>query len=146
MRITQEADYALRMVSLMAQSESVLGAASMADAVAVPPRFAVKILRKLSQYGLVHASRGVTGGYRLAVDPLTLTVRQVIEAIDGPTYISRCLSEGHVCLNNSNKTCCRFHSLFGALNTLLTERLDRVTIGMMVDTSLPLEDLLLVVK
>ena len=142
MRITQEADYALRMVCLMAQEDTVLGAPVMAEVVAVPPRFALKILRKLSQEGLVKASRGVTGGYRLTVDPTVLTVRRVIESIDGPIEISKCLSDMHMCRNNPNKNCCRFHHVFGTLNGYLTERLDRLTVAMMIDPDLPLEALL----
>ena len=146
MRITQEADYALRIVSLLAARSETVGAPAMSEVVAVPPRFALKILRKLSMEGLVQASRGANGGYSLVADPHTLTVRRVIETIDGPIEISKCLSEDHVCLNNPVKTCCRFHHLFETLNGQLTERLDRVTIGMMVDGDLPLSDLLDIVK
>lgn len=146
MRITQEADYALRMTCLMAgqgaTAETPVGAPSMAEATAVPAGFANKILRKLAQAGIVQSSRGIAGGYYLAVDPDTLTVRRVIEAIDGPIEISKCLSEAHTCLNNPTKACCRFHHMFTTLNEMLTERLDRLTIAMMVDTELSIDDLL----
>ena len=98
MRITQEADYALRMVSLLAKSGAVfsygtvqgtLFAPAMAENVAVPMGFANKILRKLSLAGIVKAMRGITGGYYLLRDPKTLTIREVIEVIDGPIEIDR---------------------------------------------------------
>lgn len=155
MRITQEADYALRMVSLLAQSGAVitdetvtntLCAPAMAEAVAVPVGFATKILRKLSLAGVVKSMRGITGGYYLLRDPRGLTVKEVIETIDGPIEISKCLSETCECLNNPNKDCCRFHNVFGVLNQMLTERLDRLTIAMMVDADLPICDLLETIK
>lgn len=146
MKITQEADYALRMVCLLTEqshiSDAPLGAPAMAEAVAIPQGFATKILRKLSQAGVVASSRGIMGGYRLAIDPSTLTIKQVIEVIDGPIEISKCLSQTHQCLNNPNKNCCRFHHVFGSLNDILKERLDRLTIAMMADGNIPLEALL----
>ena len=150
MKITQEADYALRMMCLLAKESAVgngtVGAATLAEGVAVPTRFGLKILRKLSEVGLVKTSRGATGGYSLNVDPTTLTVRRVIEAIDGPIEINRCLSGTHVCLNNPNKDCCRLHHVFEELNRQLTERLDRITVAMVVDNSLGLGDLLGIIQ
>lgn len=155
MRITQEADYALRMVSLLTKSGAVitdetvqntLCAPAMAEAVKVPVGFANKILRKLSLAGVIRSQRGITGGYYLLRDPKVLTVKDVIETIDGPIEISKCLSENCECLNNPNKACCRFHNVFGALNQMLTERLDRLTIAMMVDDDLSVCDLLETIK
>ena len=146
MKITQEADYALRMMCLLTKQSAVgnhtVGAATLAEGVAVPTRFGLKILHKLSEVELVKTSRGASGGYSLNVDPGTLTVRRVIEAIDGHIEINRCLSEAHLCLNNPNKDCCRLHHVFEALNGQLTERLDRLTIAMVVDDRVGLGDLL----
>ena len=150
MKITQEADYALRMMCLLAKESAagntIVGAATLAEGVAVPTRFGLKILHKLSEVDLVKTSRGASGGYSLSVDPKTLTVRRVIEAIDGPIEINRCLSETHVCLNNPNKDCCRLHHVFEELNRQLTERLDRITVAMVVDDSLGLGDLLGIIQ
>ena len=150
MKITQEADYALRMMCLLtketAAGNTPVGAATLAEAVAVPTRFGLKILRKLSESELVKTSRGATGGYSLNTDPTTLTVRRVIEAIDGPIEINRCLSDTHQCLNNPNKDCCRLHHVFEELNRQLTERLDRLTVAMVVDEGVGLGDLLGIIR
>ena len=150
MKITQEADYALRMMCLLAKEAaagtSPVGAATLAEGVAVPTRFGLKILHKLSVADLVKTSRGATGGYSLNQDPATITVRRVIEAIDGPIEINRCLSETHTCLNNPNKDCCRLHHVFEELNGMLTERLERITVAMVIDESVGLGDLLAVIR
>ena len=150
MKITQEADYALRMVCLLAKETSEgntpVGAATLAEGVAVPTRFGLKILHKLSESELVKTSRGASGGYSLNVDPATITVRRVIEAIDGPIEINRCLSDTHACLNNLNKDCCRLHHVFEELNNHLTERLDRLTVAMVVDEQVGLGDLLSAIR
>ena len=150
MKITQEADYALRMMCLLtketARGNTPVGAATLAEGVAVPTRFGLKILNKLSGADLVKTSRGATGGYSLNTDPATLTVRRVIEAIDGPIEINRCLSDAHQCLNNPNKDCCRLHHVFEALNQQLTERLDRLTVATVVDEAVGLGDLLDIIQ
>ena len=146
MKITQEADYALRMVCLLAKESAAgntpVGAATLAEGVAVPTRFGLKILHKLSETELVKTSRGATGGYSLNQDSKTITIRQVVEAIDGPIEINRCLSETHTCLNNPNKDCCRLHHVFEELNHHLTERLDRLTVAMVVDAEIGICDLI----
>ena len=150
MKITQEADYALRMMCLLtketAAGKAPVGAATLAEGVAVPTRFGLKILHKLSQAELVKTSRGATGGCSLNADPATITVRRVIEAIDGPIEINRCLSDTHACLNNPNKDCCRLHHVFEELNSHITERLDRLTVATVVDEGVGLGDLVAMVR
>ena len=162
MKITQEADYALRMVCTLARRDAVavaagdedpmpaapvmIGATALTQEVAVPTRFGLKILHRLAEDGVLAAGRGATGGYYLAVHPEVLTVRRIIEAIDGPITISRCLSDSHRCLHNPVKDHCRLHHVFGELNDLLTERLDRLTVSAVVDESVSLDDLLVLVR
>ena len=150
MKITQEADYALRMMCLLAKrtaaGEQIVGAATLAEGVAVPTRFGLKILHRLAQAGLVRTSRGATGGYSLIPDPADITVRQVIEAIDGPTRLNRCLSDTYACQNNPNKDCCRLHHVFEELSGMLAERLDRLTVATVIDSSVGMEDILRMVR
>ena len=150
MKITQEADYALRMVCLLARESAagrpVVGATNLATGVAVPTRFGLKILHKLSRAGLVRTSRGMAGGYSLNVSPETLTMRCVIEAIDGPITLNRCLASDHDCLNNPDKEACRLHHVFDALNTQVVERLDRLTVSLITDDHVSLGDLMAVIR
>ena len=150
MKITQEADYALRMMCLLAKrtaaGDEIVSAVTLAEGVAVPSRFGLKILRKLAQAGLVKTSRGATGGYSLNLDSADITVRQVIEAIDGPIELNRCLSDTYACQNNPNKDCCRLHHVFEELSGLVAERLDRLTVATVISDNVGLEDILRIVR
>ncbi len=150
MKITQEADYALRMMyRLASESEagnSVVGAATLAEGVAVPTRFGLKILHKLAEAGLVKTSRGTSGGYSLNTDPNKLTMRRIIEAIDGPITLNRCVGDGYDCGNNPDKSVCRLHHVFDALNAQVTDRLERLTLAMLIDEHLGLGDLLAAIR
>lgn len=55
----------------------------------IPERFLVQILLVLKSAGLVESTRGAAGGYRLSRQPDTITVLEVVEAIDGRSGPSR---------------------------------------------------------
>ena len=130
MRITQEADYALRISFMLAQRGGVVDAGGIAKGVGVTDSFTLKILRKLSGKGLVRSKKGINGGYELALSPGEISMRRVIEAIDGPVEISRCLSCDYNCTRMGDcKDDCTFHLIFKELNHMLASKLDEVTLS-----------------
>ena len=92
MRVTQEADYAIRMCLILDSLGEKTGAATLADLACITPKIALKVLRKLNTGGLVRSYKGVQGGYELAVSGEDLRVLDIIELIDGPVRISKCLA------------------------------------------------------
>lgn len=142
MRITQEADYALRITGLLAGATAAVGAPNIAESVCVPKRFAMKILRRLAENGVVAAVRGVSGGYRLAIPAEELTLKRVIESIDGPILLQKCLCDDYVCTRNSNKELCRYHRVFASLSAAVAAALDGLTVADMINGDLPIEVLL----
>lgn len=141
MRITEEADYALRIVSALAKCDEPSGAPLIAENAKIPPRFTMKILRKLALCGIVRSTRGVNGGYSLAVPSEALNIRQVVEAIDGKITVKKCLMPDYCCSNNPNKDRCRFHQVFSQLNALIGERLERISIAQITDEAVSVEQL-----
>ena len=59
----------------------------------VPEKFLAKIFQSLSRSGLVRSHRGVKGGFTLGKTPDKITIKEVVESIQGPYYISKCLTE-----------------------------------------------------
>ncbi len=59
----------------------------------VPEKFLAKIFQSLSRSGLIRSHRGVKGGFTLGKSPEEITIKQVVESIQGPYYISKCLTE-----------------------------------------------------
>ena len=104
MKITREADYALRIVSMLAFEDSQVEAKAISEQKLIPYRFTLKILRKLVQAGIVKSFRGVNGGYKLNKDVSEITLYEVIETIDGVIDINRCITEPDICLNSGE--CC----------------------------------------
>ena len=94
MRITLESDYALRIVSTLALQDGVTDAKTLSEKTSVTIRFTLKILHKLVQGNIVSSYKGVRGGYKLKKKADDISLRSVIELIDGPIIIARCLDSG----------------------------------------------------
>lgn len=131
--LTREADGALRIAWLLGKVGALTDAGSIAAQTSLSPKFALKILRKLSLGGVVTAQRGKNGGYRLAKEPKDISVRELIELLDGPIAINRCCDAGYRCSRMGyEKNGCSFHCLFAAASERLANDLDRVTLDVML--------------
>jgi Rrf2 family protein len=86
MRISAKAEYACLAIIELARtggSGAPKRIRELARAQAIPERYLIQILLQLKAAGLVHSSRGSVGGYQLSRSPSTISVAEVIAAIDG---------------------------------------------------------------
>src|SRR5271165_4025777 len=89
--LSKLADYGVIVAThLAAFPERQLNAAAVAEDVRLPRATVAKILKALAHAGLVAATRGATGGYRLARDPRSISVAEVVAAIDGDIGLTQC--------------------------------------------------------
>ena len=95
MVMTLEADYAVRIVEYLTKHPERRDAKTISVETQIPLRFSLKILRELVAEGLVCSFKGAKGGYTLAKSPEEITLRQVIELVEGPLYALP-LPEGRV--------------------------------------------------
>jgi Rrf2 family protein len=94
LKLTKKADYALMAMKHLAE-QSAPGARSakdVADAFGIPLEALAKILQRLAKAGLLHSQHGINGGYTLARAAHTISAFEVIEAIDGPLFITSCVT------------------------------------------------------
>jgi len=131
MRITQEADYALRIACMLAQSgEERESAAEIAERTTVSARFTLKILHKLVNGGIVRSYKGANGGYALARGAEDITLRDVIELIDGPLAISKCISDSQQCSREGvDKSECILYHIFCRINDGVAGKLAGISIA-----------------
>ncbi len=90
MKISKKCQYALKAVFELAwrdQGEPIR-AYEIAEAQRISPRFMEIILNELKHGGFVESRRGNVGGYMLAKDARDLTVREIIEYIEGPISLA----------------------------------------------------------
>ena len=102
--LRQVSDYALRcLVHICRGGEGhTVSARIIAAAEGIPEATLRKVLQKLARAGIVTSLRGVRGGFRLALAPDGITVRSVVEAVQGPVAINRCFLGRDECPNQAH--------------------------------------------
>jgi len=99
MQFTRAEEYGILGVMYLAGQDEkrVVPLSEIAEAREVPEKFLAKIFQNLTRTGIVRSHRGVRGGFTLSRNPDEFTVRDVIEAIQGPYRLIKCLYD---------RTCC----------------------------------------
>ncbi len=123
MHMTLEANYAVRIVQVLACKEERTDAKTIAEQSQVPVRFALKILRKLVSDEIVLSFKGSKGGYVLNGKPQDVTLRKVIESVEGPYMISRCQQDEYSCQSPQ----CKLHNIYSEISLAVRDKLDSYT-------------------
>ena len=132
MYITQETDYAIRIVYCLAKSGVRRDARSISEEMCISLRFALKILGKLAQGGLVSSFKGNRGGYELARPADRITLLDVIVAVEGPYRLSRCIGQDAAECSGGMSGCCVFQQVFGRISDSINQQLAQVDFASLV--------------
>jgi Rrf2 family protein len=103
LRLTKKADYGLMALKFLAEQPSgPAGPASqsakdIAQAYHIPPPLLAKILQTLARAGLLVSHAGTNGGYALSRPATDISAFEVIRAIDGPLFITSCITIHGTC-------------------------------------------------
>ena len=92
LRLSKKTDYGLLALNYLA-SEAPAGVASarvIAEKYEIPVELLAKVLQQMARVGLVAAQKGAHGGYKLGRAASTITLADIVEAIDGPLAITAC--------------------------------------------------------
>ena len=138
LEITRQADYALRAtleVARMPYGERA-PTATIAAQQQIPLPFLAKIVSQLVVRGILEATRGASGGVSLARQADTITMLEVIEAIDGPITVNRCTRDPSVCELSAT---CPFCDIFTEAQQALVNRLGGTLLSSLVEKAERLE-------
>jgi Rrf2 family protein len=93
LQLTRGGEYALRAMMYLARvpEGEVASLREIGREQEVPESFLAKILQTLVHAGLASSQRGARGGFCLARPADTISVREVIEAVDGPIALNGCV-------------------------------------------------------
>ena len=128
LKLTKKADYGLMAMKHLAEhaDHGACSAKDVAEAYGIPQEALAKILQRLAKVGLVQSQHGMNGGYLLARDPRTISAFEVIKAIDGPLFITSCVtSAGRECYQTDK---CTVREPLRKVNESIQEVLSRITI------------------
>ena len=95
--MSSEGRYALRALVYLARAGERVTADRISTEAHVPRRLLARILARLSHAGLVQSEQGRRGGSRLARPADKITLREAVEAVEGPFGVVRCIMEDRAC-------------------------------------------------
>jgi Rrf2 family protein len=134
-RVSAKTDYAVRaLLELAVAGDGPVKGERLAEAQAIPLKFLENILTDLRHAGIIRAQRGAEGGYWLARDPATITVGEVIRAVDGPLASVRGEAPEDVAYNGAAE---HLRTVWVALRASMRSVVDEITLEDVVSDRLP---------
>ncbi len=128
--MSRAADYAARAMVYVASADNGNTATTQEIAArqGVSQAFLQKIVQRLVQAGLLRSQRGASGGVTLSQPPADISLRQIVEAIEGPITLNRCLRGPGECFRDAicpvHEVCVRVQK--DMLATLENSTLDKL--------------------
>jgi Rrf2 family protein len=138
LRLTKKADYGLMALKYLAeqpgagaQSPAAQSAKDIAQAYHIPPPLLAKILQTLARAGLLVSHAGTNGGYALARPASEISAFEVIRAIDGPLFITSCITIHGSCDLAGH---CTIKEPLRKVNDSIKDLLSNITISDLIET------------
>lgn len=137
--ITQKMKYALK--ALLTLADEAARAAPDALTIEViakrsdaPKRFLEHILLELRNAGVVHSTRGRSGGYSLLKRPTDISISEMLRLIDGPIAPLACLSRRAYqrCDDCTDEASCRIRKVFAEVFYTYLLIIDSLTLADML--------------
>jgi Rrf2 family protein len=99
LRLSKKADYALMAMKHLATHNDAAStsARAIAEEYNIPLELMAKVLQLLARRGLLLSHQGTRGGYTLSKSPSSISVADIIQAIDGPLTVTACSTEAENC-------------------------------------------------
>ena len=105
MQLKISTDYGIRITLYLATVGGVASAAEIGMAMAVPEQYITALSRPLRKAGILRTVRGASGGFALERKPEEISLRSIIECMEGTTRINRCLEPDHYCSRKAAEIC-----------------------------------------
>ena len=102
-----------------------MSVAELAEREGIPYAFARSIQHDLTKCGFVNTTRGAHGGLCLGCDPAVVTVRDVVEAVQGPVSVSECGAGAAPCGRSAS---CAYNKVWRGADRLLSDYLGSITL------------------
>ena len=139
LKLTKKADYGLMAMKHLAEhaDRGACSAKDVAEAYGIPSEALAKILQRLVKAGLLNSQHGTNGGYTLARDPGSISAFEVIRAIDGPLFITSCVTVRGECDQSGR---CTIREPLRRVNQSIEEVLRGISISEMREEVQPQDD------
>ncbi len=131
MRITREAEYAVRcMIYLCQQGQGALvSRQEISERADIPFHFLAKIAQNLARAGFIEIRQGARGGFVLQQEPAAINLLGVVETIIGEIYLNDCIARPNSCKSSYS---CAVHRIWGEARDQLRDTLRAVSFDQLI--------------
>lgn len=138
MLIGNKLEYALKILMelALAQEQGMIPSRSIAEKCGIPANYMPQITSALSKKGWVTSSRGPGGGLKLAVEPGSVTVLEVMKVLDNKLTVKECLFSEKICPQSAS---CPLFPLWKNIEQGILDVVENTTIAELVKDKLILE-------
>jgi len=131
LRLGKKADYGLIALRHLAaqRPRAACSAREIAQTYGMPTELVAKILQRLAKIGLLASQHGTNGGYALARDPSDINAFEVIRALEGPLFITSCVTDRSECRQMPR---CTVREPLRKVNDAIAKALREVTVSSLI--------------
>lgn len=128
LRISKLTDYAVVLATELSQTDAPRSVAQLALGTGIPAPTVSKVLKTLTREGLVVSQRGKFGGYRLARPAETISIAELIVALEGPISVTECAesADGKACALHED---CGVRANWKKINRAVEAALEQISIS-----------------
>ena len=130
MKLTTKTEYALISLKYLCEHSNAqpISVAEVSEGEKLPQDYVGQIFVRLRKAGIIKSVKGVYGGFALSRDPSQITLKQLIEAVEGRTFEIFCtprLRERIVC---GHFSCCSVRPVWRKLKRLIDQFCESITL------------------
>jgi len=128
MELTKAGDYGFLGIMYLARQpeKRVVRLSEISENEDIPEKFLAKIFQSYTRSGLVKSHRGARGGFSMAKPSEKIRVKDILESVQGPIYLTRCLNEAESC---ERKDTCSLRKIWLKAQDHLNNLLEKKTLA-----------------
>jgi len=127
-KVSKQAEYALAFVQELSRQDDnlLLSVRQFAEKRNLSFLYLQRVVQGLKKAGLVDAKKGARGGYFLAKDVSEISMKELVEIVDGPSGAVACQKEPGSCAQEDH---CEIKPAFHKLNSQIEQLMSSVSVA-----------------
>lgn len=141
MKLTTKTEYALICLKYLCEHAKgqPISVSEVTDAEHLPKDYVEQIFVRLRKASIIRSVKGIYGGFILARDPALITLKQIIEALEGDTFQVFCTPQLRARIVCEHFSCCSVRPFWRKFKQLIDEFCGTVTLASLAESESALE-------
>lgn len=135
MKLSTRSRYGVRLMTVLAcaDGEKPVLLKDIATSEEISEKYLSLIVIPLRAAGLIKSRRGARGGYNLTKNPEAISLRSIVEALEGEIFLVDCVKKPSACRRSS---ICSTRDIWSALGSKISDTLNSITLAQLAQTKM----------